>query len=235
MRHEKLAASVEGCAEERRRSLIGLPVIDVSEPRRMFRLGPFKKRQLLLPSLALVLLVGTVAVRPTEESSIPVPMELIGWWNTDDLRYIDRGFRITSSSLTLHVPDSGPRVRPIEAVRVEPDGSDRQYEIDYASESGTIVFNFEYSQDGAIRFPNQSGMAWRRGGDPAERLQAVADSVMQMNRTSELPPGLADCIISVTSDPKSRSGPVSCVTETGAWDKETSPDDTTHQGRPTTR
>ncbi len=231
---EEFAPAIESSAEERRRSLMGLPVIDVTEPRRMFRRRPFKKRQLLLPSLALVVLVGTLAVRPTEEPSIPVPAELIGWWNAADLRYAGSGFRITTSTLTLHVPDSGPRVRRIEAVRVKPDGNDRLYEIDYALASGTIFFNFKYSQDGTIRFPNQSGMVWRRGGNPAEMPQTFEDSVVQLKGPFELPPGLAECIISVTSDPQSRSGPISCVTEAGAWDNETAPADAI-QGRPGTR
>ena len=112
----------------------------------------------------------------------------------------------------MQLPDSAPDVHTIEAVRVSHDGVKRNYEIDYVSDDGTVMFGFQYTPaDSLIRFPNQSGMRWSRGDNPASRRQPARDSAVNTGDVSELPEAFAECIISATKEKQPDGAPVSCL------------------------
>jgi hypothetical protein len=208
MDFEKFTREIEA-PDEIRRTLAKLPLIDLEEHKR------FNPKKLILPTVALIVVGGTIAMgvdRPDKNDLMP--RELIGWWNSDDARYADRGFRISGSTLTLQVPDSGHMDFEILGFRAERTDSINLYEIEYAGlDRISRYFGFQYTSGGVIRFHNQSGIEWYRGQDRSLRDSALIDSVPGTDRTSELSPELAECIKSVTAQ-RDNTLPVSCLSST---------------------
>ena len=122
-----------------------------------------------LRSLASLLILGGVlttgaACRETRNRN--VPEELLGIWTTNDPRYEDRYFELTTEATMIVGTGEGNSdtyiITNIESVTVS---ALTDYTLSYFKNAGNeYKFRFRYDpfDNGIIRFVNQKALKWRR-------------------------------------------------------------------------
>ena len=127
-----------------------------------------RRRQIRLQA-ALAVTVGLVAVlvlRGLWEGDTSIlpgpPVGILGTWVTDDPRYADRAFIISSETFELQLGDGLTSLGEIQTIRGVPMDEGWEYEINYASADGDQLFNFVVHPDGELRLRNPPDVVWRR-------------------------------------------------------------------------
>ena len=102
-----------------------------------------------------------IVLRPQK---VELPDEVFGEWMTTEERYVDRGFNLTDSTLTLYRGVQDSLVHQILRVVGEEDFPGRYAYTVYHEAYGTeYEFSFRYAvADTTIRFVNQPEMVWRK-------------------------------------------------------------------------
>ncbi len=132
---------------------------------------PRKHRQMVMALLLGVLLVS-VAVSmalPLLFARRTIPDELIGEWITPDPRYMDRGFKLSRTSIAFYAGEGGTQVfvYPIDRVETSPAENGTLYVVQYSDRVGrTYQFSFFHERDphSVIRFKNQPEIEWSKKG-----------------------------------------------------------------------
>ena len=111
--------------------------------------------------VALIVVPMFIILRP---KTIDLQPEIFGAWTTTDERYVDRGFRLTDSTLTLYTGKQDSTLHQIERVVGEEDFPGRfSYTIFHSLYGTEYEFSFHYAQaDTTIQFKNQPEMTWRK-------------------------------------------------------------------------
>ncbi len=112
---------------------------------------------------ALVALV--VMVAGCQPRNITVPTEFIGVWETGNVRYEDRFFEITRTSLAFGVGDGSVETYPIVAVERGADRDPGLHTLSYRNRDGheyRLSFYYEPRDAGVIRFKHQRDVLWTK-------------------------------------------------------------------------
>jgi hypothetical protein len=118
---------------------------------------------LLASAAAIIIAIGITAALP--ESSDPLPISVIGMWQTSSEQYADRGFEIKPQQITFQQGEADKyTTHPITRLRATPtEAGATLYVVEYDNAGDTYEFSFVYQQDEeTIRFKNQPLIAWRK-------------------------------------------------------------------------
>ncbi len=129
-----------------------------------------KHRQMVM-ALVLGVLLVSVAVSMALPLLFPqrtIPDELIGEWVSSHPRYMDRGFKLSRTSIAFYAGEGGTQVfvYPIDRVETSPAENGTLYVVQYSDSAGRNQFSFFHEPDphGVIRFKNQPEMEWSKKG-----------------------------------------------------------------------
>ena len=130
-----------------------------------------KHRQMVM-ALVLGVLLVSVAVSmalPLLFAQRTIPDELIGEWVSSHPRYMDRGFKLSRTSIAFYAGEGGTQVfvYPIDRVETSPAENRTLYVVQYSDSAGrTYQFSFFHEPDphGFIRLKNQQEMEWSKKG-----------------------------------------------------------------------
>lgn len=132
---------------------------------------PRKHRQMVMALVLGVLLVSVAMsmALPSLFAQRTIPDELIGEWITSDPRYMDRGFKLSRTSIAFYAGEGGTEVlvHPIDRVETSPAENGTLYVVQYSDSVGrTYQFSFFHERDphSVIRFKNQQEMEWSKKG-----------------------------------------------------------------------
>jgi hypothetical protein len=119
--------------------------------------------------IAIAILASLPSCKPAHE---PVGMSpaLIGVWETDDPRYVDRYFELTGDTITLARGEAGKDSYPIERLEKQTNRRGASYVLTYRNPvervGDTLSFEYEPREGGAIRFKNQRRIVWKKAPRP---------------------------------------------------------------------
>jgi hypothetical protein len=114
--------------------------------------------------IAAVVLALCPGCRSREE--VVVPPELIGTWKTDDAKYENRYFKFAPGTLSLGMGEESSETYPIRSVKKSQDERGTLYAVGYMNYAqkfeDVLVFYYDPSEGGTIRFKNQPKTAWAK-------------------------------------------------------------------------
>lgn len=124
---------------------------------------------MIWPRRTLLLLIALVGMSSCEgvQRQRATPRELIGVWESDDIRYLGRTFEFRDSSVIFTTGDNywDFTAHPILDVTSNTTGNSVEYLIKYGTmDGGELRFSFTFFplDGGYIRFTNQPLMTWTR-------------------------------------------------------------------------
>jgi hypothetical protein len=119
---------------------------------------------LLASAAAIIIATAIMAAMP--ESSDPLPISMMGTWQSASEQYADRGFEIKPHHITFQQGEADKfTTHTITGLRATPneDGS-TLYVVEYDNAGDSYEFSFVYQQDEeTIRFKNQPLIKWYKG------------------------------------------------------------------------
>ncbi len=119
----------------------------------------------------LVVTVACVAVACGGATIVPMPVEMIGRWETDRVEYADRYFELTPETLVIGTGDGTRQLGTIVEVSRLTDDVGLLYTLTYMDTAGVELSMGVYFDDSAggtlrlenqIQLENQRGMVWRK-------------------------------------------------------------------------
>jgi len=151
---------------ERGRREAAEPVQVVALPQMFLPRITLTPKQWAWTAVAAAVLIGAPLAWVKWPRTAEIPDGAVGVWTTLSPRYADRSFRLTKTTLTIHLGPQDSTFHPI--VRVEADEDQEEdathYTVFYEYYRDIYEFNFLYDvdPDTTIRFLNQREMIWRK-------------------------------------------------------------------------
>lgn len=94
-----------------------------------------------------------------------VPTEFIGVWETANVQYADRFFKIAPTSITFGIGDGNVETYPIVAVEEVRERNAVFHTISYRNQDGQesrLSFYYDPRDAGVIRFKQQRSIQWTK-------------------------------------------------------------------------
>ncbi|HSF07202.1 MAG TPA: hypothetical protein VLG10_15570 [Methylomirabilota bacterium] len=114
----------------------------------------------------IAVLVTLIVVGGCQPRSTAVPTEFLGVWETVNVRYADRFFEISPTSVTFGVGHGSTETYSIVAVERGGERDPALHTISYrnrAGQEGRLNFYYERRDAGVIRFKHQRDIPWTKG------------------------------------------------------------------------